>query len=82
MDSTPIHAYASRAQFLSKEERELVPFRMRVDPSPVADERFSSKDSVKVFKMTVALVWLSIELCLEVPLRSVSLFPPQIVGRL
>jgi MFS family permease len=75
-------ASASKARFLSEEERELAFFRMQVDSSSVVDEKFSLKDSVKVFKMPVAWVWLSIELCLGVPLQSVSLFLPQIVGRL
>ncbi|RPA98165.1 MFS general substrate transporter [Choiromyces venosus 120613-1] len=73
---------AAKARFLSPEEKELAFYRIQVDSSSVVDEKFDLKESIKVFKMPVAWAWLAIEMCLGVPLQSVSLFLPQIVGRL
>ena len=46
------------------------------------NEPFVLKDALKVFLMPAAYVWLGIEICLGVPLQSVALFMPQIIGRL
>lgn len=46
------------------------------------DEKLVWRDAIEVFKLPVAWCWLGIEMCLGVPLQSVSLFLPQIVGRL
>lgn len=53
-----------------------------MDSSSIVDEEFNLRESLKVFKLPVAWGWLAIEICLGVPLQSVSLFLPQIVGRL
>ncbi|KAL7268944.1 hypothetical protein RUND412_008415 [Rhizina undulata] len=73
---------AAKATFLSEQERELAFYRIQMDSSSVVDEKFNFKDSIKVFKLPVAWAWLAIEMCLGVPLQSVSLFLPQIVQRL
>ncbi|CAZ85307.1 unnamed protein product [Tuber melanosporum] len=73
---------AAKAHFLSPEEKELAFYRIQVDSSSTVDEEFSLRESIKVFKMPVAWAWLAIEICLGVPLQSVSLFLPQIVERL
>lgn len=73
---------AAKARFLSDAEKELAFHRIQVDSSSVVDEKFNLKESLKVFKLPVAWAWLAIEVCLGVPLQSVSLFLPQIVGRL
>lgn len=75
-------ASASKASFLSAAEKELAFHRIQVDSSSIVDEKFNLKDSLKVFEMPVAWGWLAIEICLGVPIQSVSLFLPQIVGRL
>ncbi|KAL0636895.1 hypothetical protein Q9L58_004117 [Maublancomyces gigas] len=75
-------ASASKASFLSAAEKELAFHRIQVDSSSIVDEKFNLKDSLKVFKMPVAWGWLAVEVCLGVPIQSVSLFLPQIVGRL
>jgi len=73
---------AGKARFLSPEEKELAFHRIQVDSSSIVDEEFNLRESVKVFRMPVAWAWLAIEMCLGVPLQSVSLFLPQIVERL
>ncbi|KAG0633780.1 major facilitator superfamily domain-containing protein [Tuber brumale] len=73
---------AANAHFLSPKEKELAFYRIQVDSSSTVDEKFNLRESVKVFKMPVAWAWLAIEICLGVPLQSVSLFLPQIVERL
>lgn len=46
------------------------------------NEKFVLKDALEVFTMPAAYAWLGIEICLGVPIQSVALFLPQIVGRL
>ncbi|KAF2183240.1 MFS general substrate transporter [Zopfia rhizophila CBS 207.26] len=73
---------ASEARFLNEEERRLAYTRMQIDSSSVVNEKFDLKEALKIFKMPVAYGFLAIEVCLGVPLQSVALFLPQIVGRL
>ena len=44
--------------------------------------KFDLKEALKIFNMPAAYGFLAIEICLGVPLQSVSLFMPQIVGAL
>ena len=55
---------------------------MQVDSSSVVNEKFNFKDSFAIFKHWTSFLILGIEICLGVPLQSVQLFLPQIVGRL
>lgn len=71
-----------RAKFLNEEEKALAFKRIQTDSSAIVNETLVIRDAIKVFKMPQAWVWLGIEICLGVPLQSVSLFLPQIVGRL
>ncbi|KAF2114504.1 major facilitator superfamily domain-containing protein [Lophiotrema nucula] len=73
---------ASEAKFLTEEEKKLAYTRIQIDSSSIVNEKFVLKDALKIFKMPVAYGFLAIEICLGVPLQSVSLFLPQIVGRL
>ena len=73
---------ASEAKFLSPEERELAFWRMQVDSSSVVNEKFNFRDSFAIFKQPTSWIILGIEICLGVPLQSVQLFLPQIIGRL
>ncbi|KAI9890105.1 MAG: hypothetical protein M1814_004504 [Vezdaea aestivalis] len=73
---------APQAWFLNEEEKKLAYHRMQVDSSSIVNEEFNLKDSLKIFRLPVAYCWLAIEICLGVPLQSVSLFLPQIVSRL
>lgn len=73
---------ASTARFLSQSEKDLAYYRMQVDSSSVVDEKFNFKESFKIFKQWTSFLILGIEICLGVPLQSVQLFLPQIVGRL
>jgi MFS family permease len=73
---------ASEARFLSPEEKELAYRRMAVDSSSVVNEKFSLRDSLKIFRQPTSWVILAIEVCLGVPLQSVTLFLPQIIARL
>ncbi|KAI9702197.1 MAG: hypothetical protein M1820_006279 [Bogoriella megaspora] len=75
-------ASASTARFLSPVERELAHTRIQMDSSSVVDEPFDLRSALAIFKLPAAYAWLAIEICLGVPLQSVSLFLPQIVGRL
>ncbi|KAH8882622.1 MFS general substrate transporter [Thozetella sp. PMI_491] len=73
---------AATARFLNEKEKELAFHRIQVDSSSVVGEAFDLKDSLKIFKYPVTYAFIAIEICLGVPLQSVSLFLPQIVGRL
>lgn len=75
-------ASAATANFLSPSERALAFHRIQVDSSSTVNEAFSLHEALQIFKLPVAWVWLAIEICLGVPLQSVSLFLPQIIARL
>lgn len=73
---------AAQARFLNEEEKKLAYHRMAVDSSSVVNEKFNLRDSFAVFKHPSSWVILVIEICLGVPLQSVSLYMPQIIARL
>ncbi|KAH8893032.1 MFS transporter [Thozetella sp. PMI_491] len=73
---------AATARFLSQEEKDLAFYRIQVDSSSTVAEEFNLKDAVKIFKYPSTYGFIAIEICLGVPLQSVSLFLPQIVARL
>lgn len=73
---------AAEATFLNEEEKALAFHRIQVDSSSIVGEKFNFKDSVGIFKEPTTYAFLAIEICLGVPLQSVSLFLPQIVARL
>ncbi|KAB5536322.1 major facilitator superfamily domain-containing protein [Coniochaeta sp. 2T2.1] len=73
---------ASEARFLSPGEKELVYRRMAIDSSSVVNQKLDIRDSLKIFRQGSSWVILAIEICLGVPLQSVTLFLPQIVARL
>lgn len=73
---------AAEAKFLNEEEKALAFHRIQVDSSSTVGEKFNFKDSVGIFKEPTTFAFLAIEVCLGVPLQSVSLFLPQIVARL
>lgn len=73
---------ASEAGFLSQEEKELAFYRMQIDSSSVVNEKLDWKRALKIFKQPTSWVILAIQICLGVPLQSVSLFLPQIISRL
>ena len=73
---------AATAKFLNEEEKKLAYHRIQVDSSSTVNEKFNLKDSLKIFHQPSTYAFLAIEICLGVPLQSVSLFLPQIVGRL
>lgn len=73
---------AARARFLNEEEKKLAFYRMQVDSSAVVNEKFVFREAVSILKEPTSWVILAIEICLGIPLQSVSLFLPQIVARL
>lgn len=73
---------AAHAKFLNQEERDLAFHRIHVDSSSVVGEEFNLKDSLKIFTYWTTYGFLAIEICLGVPLQSVALFLPQIIGRI
>ena len=73
---------ASTAKFLNESEKKLAYHRIQVDSSSIVNEKFNLRDSLKIFKQPTTYAFLAIEICLGVPLQSVSLFLPQIVARL
>lgn len=73
---------ATDAKFLNQAEKDLAFHRLQVDSSSKVNEKFDLKDSLRIFKQPVTYAFLAIEICLGVPLQSVSLFLPQIVARL
>ncbi|KAF5870764.1 putative mfs transporter protein [Botrytis fragariae] len=75
-------ASASTAKFLNESERALAYHRIQVDSSSIVNEEFRLHDSLAIFKQPSTYAFLAIEICLGVPLQSVTLFLPQIVARL
>lgn len=73
---------AADASFLNEEEKKLAFYRMQIDSSSIVNEKFDLKESFKIFKHPTSWAILAIEICLGVPLQSVTLFLPQIVSRL
>ena len=73
---------AAKATFLNTEEKELAFHRIQVDSSSVVAEEFNLRDAMKIFRYPSTYAFLAIEICLGVPLQSVSLFLPQIVSAL
>jgi len=73
---------AYEAKFLNEEEKRLAYTRIQIDSSSVVGEKFNLKDALGIFKFPTTYGFLAIEICLGVPLQSVSLFMPQIVGAL
>lgn len=73
---------AEGAPFLTPEQKKLAYHRIQVDSSSTVNEAFNLRDSLKIFQQPSTYAFLAIEICLGVPLQSVSLFLPQIVHRL
>jgi len=76
----PKNAY--EAKFLNEAEKQLAYTRIQIDSSSVVGEKFDLKSALTIFREPSTYGFLAIEICLGVPLQSVSLFLPQIVGRL
>lgn len=73
---------AADAYFLNEEEKHLATLRMQLDSSAVVNEKLNLRDAFKIFKHPTSWAILAIQVCLGVPLQSVTLFLPQIVSRL
>lgn len=73
---------AAHAKFLSEDEKKLALYRMQVDSSAVVNEPFVVREALAILREPTSWVILAIEICLGIPLQSVSLFLPQIVARL
>lgn len=73
---------AQHAKFLNADEKKLAFYRIQVDSSAEVESKFNLREAVKILKHPTSWVILAIEMCLGIPLQSVSLFLPQIVGRL
>lgn len=73
---------AAKCTFLDEEEKRLAFQRMQIDSSSVVDEPFNFREAVKVLRHPTSWIILGIEVCLGVPLQSVSLFLPVIIKRL
>ncbi|KAL1296804.1 hypothetical protein AAFC00_004432 [Neodothiora populina] len=73
---------AAEASFLTEEEKEIAYHRMQIDSSSVVNEKLDWKRGLSVFKEWTSWATLAIQICVGVPLSSVSLFLPQIISRL
>ncbi|KAJ9608960.1 hypothetical protein H2200_006731 [Cladophialophora chaetospira] len=73
---------AQSAKFLTEEEKQLAFYRMQVDSSSIVNEKFNLRSALGIFKHPTSWLILAIEICLGVPLQSVSLFLPVIVKQL
>lgn len=73
---------ASRASFLSEDQKELALQRMQVDSSSIVNEKFNLRSALSILRHPTSWVILGIEICLGVPLQSLALFLPQIIARL
>jgi len=70
---------AKSAKFLTPEEKQLAFYRIQVDSSSVVGAAFNVRSALGIFKHPTSWIILGIEVCLGVPLQSVSLFLPVIV---
>ncbi|KAH4181425.1 hypothetical protein HBI26_127950 [Parastagonospora nodorum] len=70
------------AKFLTEDEKRLAHTRLQIDSSSVVGEAFNLRKALGIFAVPSTYGFLAIEICLGVPLQSVSLFLPQIVQRL
>ncbi|EFX01151.1 major facilitator superfamily transporter [Grosmannia clavigera kw1407] len=75
-------ASAAEATFLDEKEKQLAYHRMAVDSSGIVNEPFVWREAFRIFREPTSWAILGIEICLGVPLQSVSLFLPQIIARL
>ncbi|CAK7207473.1 hypothetical protein SEUCBS139899_010283 [Sporothrix eucalyptigena] len=73
---------AAEARFLTAEQKDLAYHRIAVDSSGVVNEEFNLRDAMRIFREPTSWMILAIEVCLGVPLQSVTLFLPQIIARL
>ncbi|KAK5132955.1 hypothetical protein LTR08_008318 [Meristemomyces frigidus] len=73
---------AATAKFLTEEEKKLAFYRIQVDSSAIVEEPFQLREAVQILKHWTSWMILAIEMCLGIPLQSVSLFLPQIIARL
>lgn len=73
---------AAEAAFLNEEEKQLAYYRIQVDSSSTVNEKFKLREALQIFRYPSTFAFLAIEVCLGVPLQSVSLFLPQIVSAL
>ncbi|EMC94296.1 hypothetical protein BAUCODRAFT_228574 [Baudoinia panamericana UAMH 10762] len=73
---------AASAWFLSPEEKKLAFYRIQIDSSAIVEEKFELREAAKILNHWTSWLILAIEMCLGIPLQSVSLFLPQIVARL
>lgn len=73
---------AAQAKFLTEDEKRIAYHRIQVDSSSEVEVKFNLREAAKIFKHPTSWVILAIEICLGIPLQSVTLFLPQIVGRL
>lgn len=73
---------AAQARFLTENEKKLAFFRIQTDSSAIVEEKFNLREALKILRHPTSWVILAIEMCLGIPLQSVSLFLPQIVARL
>ncbi|KAF3491955.1 MFS transporter [Arthroderma uncinatum] len=73
---------SAEARFLNAQEKALAFHRIQVDSSSVVNEKFSFREAVEIFRQPTSYCFISIEICLGVPLQSVALFLPQIIQRL
>ncbi|RMZ88016.1 hypothetical protein DV736_g4754, partial [Chaetothyriales sp. CBS 134916] len=63
-------------------EKQLAFYRIQVDSSAVVGEKFNLKSALGILKHPTSWIILGIEVCLGVPLQSVSLFLPVITKAL
>lgn len=73
---------AATATFLTPEQKKLAFYRIQIDSSAVVEAKFNWREAVQILKHPTSWVILAIEICLGIPLQSVSLFLPQIIARL
>lgn len=73
---------ASTAKFLTPEEKQLAFYRIQIDSSSEVNSTFNFSSALKILHHPTSWIILLIEICLGIPLQSVSLFLPQIVARL
>ncbi|KAK3117198.1 hypothetical protein LTR53_001702 [Teratosphaeriaceae sp. CCFEE 6253] len=73
---------AAKAKFLNEDEKKLAFYRIQIDSSAIVEEKFELREAARILKHPTSWVILAIEMCLGIPLQSVTLFLPQIISRL
>ncbi|EGV59924.1 hypothetical protein CANTEDRAFT_115956 [Yamadazyma tenuis ATCC 10573] len=71
-----------KCSFLTEEERKCAIWRIETDSSSSSQTETSIKEAVEIFKHPFTYFWLLLEVCIGVPLYSITNWFPEIIQRM